>query len=121
MRLVHQSEGYPALRRVFASYLAPEASELCCSWPVLTDDLPIESSIVVQVDQTQRSSRVEASRDQLVELRKVVRVDRVAAYISSVVLIDEVLPCHWKPKGVQLDIIDKMVDLCHPIARVDVR
>lgn len=105
MGLVHDAHHDVAVVLVLGGQLAPEACKLRVRGPALTDDLPVPSSVVVDIDDAV-STGGQASLHQRIIFAKVGRIKR-----SSEVAIDEELPPNRQPVSVQPIVPGKVAHL----------
>ena len=104
--LVHDTKGNLVVVGVLGSELRPEGAELGVGWATLADDLAVPAGVVVDINDTKGSTRIQAASDETVVVGKVGRVKSSTKHV-----VDEVLPADWETESVKLGVLDEVVHL----------
>jgi hypothetical protein len=104
--LVHQTKGNSGVALVLGRDLRPKAGELGVCRSALSNNTTVPTGVVVDVDNAECSTGVQAALDQLVVRGPVVGVEGAAK-----VVVEQKLPSDWKAECVQAIVLDEMLDL----------
>jgi hypothetical protein len=114
MWFIHDTEDNLGLAAVLLRKLSPYVRQLRVRWSTLTNNCSIPSSIVVDIEDAQRCTRVQASLYEAIVLCEVVPIQSTAELV-----VEQELPAHGETESVERVILDKVVHLCQCSASTD--
>jgi hypothetical protein len=114
MWFIHDTEDNLGLAAVLLRKLSPYIRQLRIRRPTLTNNSSIPSSIVVNIEDTQRRTGVQAPLDEAIVLCEVVPVQG-----TTELVVEQELPAHRKTENVERVVLDKVVHLCECSATTD--
>jgi len=111
MGLVHDTEGNLGFLAVLLCQLLPYVCQLRIGRSTLANNLAVPSSIVVNVEDTQRRTRAQAPFHEAIVLGEVVGVQ-----LATELIVEQKLPADGKTESIERVVLDEVIHLPDPIS-----
>jgi hypothetical protein len=114
MRFVHDTKGDLGLAAILGCQLLPNVRQLRVGRSTLADNTTVPSSVVVEIQNTQRCTRAQASLYKTVVLLEVGLVQSCTKLV-----VEQELPANWQTESVKTVVLDEVVHLTERSALAD--